>query len=140
DFCMISAHVVFTNDRFPRAGNRALTGLETSDPTDETVATRVGRGTTIGANATVGPGVSLGEFSMIGMGSVVTRNVIPHALVVGNPARQIGWVCVCGHPIEKWREKPAAPSGVVEGAAPLTCRECGRSFLVSGGAMRLRDS
>ena len=58
DFCMISAHAVFTNDRFPRAGNRSLTGLETSEPTDETLATRVGRGTTIGATRPSGPGSS----------------------------------------------------------------------------------
>ena len=105
DFCMISAHTVFTNDRFPRAGNRALTGLETSDVTDETLATRVARGTTIGANATIGPGVTLGEFSMVGMGSVVTRSIAPHALVIGNPARQAGWVCICGHPIQKFRNR-----------------------------------
>src|SRR5258708_2425491 len=99
---MISAHTVFTNDRFPRAGNRELSGLETSDPTGETEKTRVGRGTTIGANATVGPGLALGEFSMIGMGSVVTKSVKPFALVVGNPARQIGWVCRCGHPVARF--------------------------------------
>ena len=44
DFCMISAHTVFTNDRFPRSGNRELTGLETSDPTDETRHTRLSSG------------------------------------------------------------------------------------------------
>ncbi len=99
DFCMLSAHVVFTNDRYPRAGNVELTGLETSDPTDETLDTRVGRGVTIGANATIGPGIALGRFAMVGMGSVVTRDVPPFALVIGNPARRVGWVCACGHPL-----------------------------------------
>src|SRR5262249_15388035 len=127
DFCMISAHTVFTNDRFPRAGNRELTGLETSDPTDETLATRVRRGTTIGANATIGPGVTLGEFSMVGMGSVVTKTVPPHALVVGNPARQIGWVCRCGHPVVRFDE-------IAERVAswPIGCTQCGKSYVRAG--------
>jgi len=136
DFCMIAAHVVFTNDRFPRAGNRGLTGLETSDPTDETQATRVSRGTTIGANATIGPGVTLGEFSMVGMGSVVTRNVSPHGLVVGNPAHHVGWVCVCGHPLLRWSERDERPREPVEGRA-ITCRECERSYGFEAGALRL---
>jgi acetyltransferase-like isoleucine patch superfamily enzyme len=132
DYCMISAHVVFTNDRFPRAGNRALTGLETSDPTDETLATRVARGTTIGANSTIGPGVTLGEFSMVGMGSVVTRNVQPHALVVGNPARHVGWVCMCGHPLLRWSERDREPPS----GRSMTCRECERSYALDSGALR----
>jgi len=130
DFCMISAHTVFTNDRFPRAGNRDLTGLETSDPTDETLATRVCRGTTIGANATIGPGLTLGRFCMVGMGSVVTRDVAPHALVVGNPARRVGWVCVCGHPLERGEAAAAAA------ARDVTCRTCQRGFRIdSEGAV-----
>ena len=121
DFVMLSAHVVFTNDRFPRAGNLDLTGLETSDVTDETLATRVCRGATVGANATIGPGLTLGAFSMVGMGSVVTKTVPPYGLVVGNPARLVGWVCQCGHPLERF-----------SGAAPvarrtLRCERCGRS-------------
>jgi acetyltransferase-like isoleucine patch superfamily enzyme len=126
DFCMISAHTVFTNDRFPRAGNRELTGLETSDPTDETMATLVRRGTTIGANATIGPGVTLGEFSMVGMGSVVTKSVAPHALIVGNPARQIGWVCRCGHPLARLAQ-------IVRW--PLRCGQCGKSYAQDGAQL-----
>jgi acetyltransferase-like isoleucine patch superfamily enzyme len=128
DFCMIAAHTVFTNDRFPRAGNRELTGLETSDPTDETLATRVKRGTTIGANATIGPGVTLGEFSMVGMGSVVTKSVAPHALVVGNPARQIGWVCRCGHPVARFGEN------VKVADYPVSCAECGKAYVREGAS------
>jgi UDP-2-acetamido-3-amino-2,3-dideoxy-glucuronate N-acetyltransferase len=136
DFCMISAHTVFTNDRFPRAGNRELTGLETSDPTDETLATRVMRGTTIGANATIGPGLTLGEFSMVGMGSVVTRNVAPHALVVGNPARQIGWVCRCGHPVARTGQGDGAGDGDTTGRI-IRCIECGKSYARDGSALVL---
>lgn len=122
DFVMISAHTVFTNDRFPRAGNRDLTGLETSDVTAETLHTRVCRGVTIGANATIGPGLTLGEFSMVGMGSVVTRDVPAFALVVGNPARQVGWVCVCGQPLARGgATKPTAPT-------ELHCEHCSRTY------------
>ncbi len=99
DFVMIAAHTVFTNDLYPRSGNLALTGLETSEVTEETLRTRVRRGVTIGANATIGPGVELGEFSMVGMGSVVTRDVPPHTLVIGNPARPKRLLCRCGHPL-----------------------------------------
>lgn len=99
DGCMLSAHVVFTNDRYPRATDPELTALQTSDPTEETLGSIVRRGTTIGANATIGPGLELGEFSMIGMGSMVTRSVPPHGLAIGNPARVVGWVCRCGQPL-----------------------------------------
>lgn len=58
--------------------------------------TRVGRGATIGANATVVCGYDIGEYAFIGAGAVVTRAVPPYALVVGNPARQIGWMSRAG--------------------------------------------
>src|SRR5437016_5514368 len=56
---------------------------------------QVKRGATIGANVTIVCGVTIGEQAFIGAGSVVIRNVPSHALVVGNPARRIGWVCDC---------------------------------------------
>ncbi len=123
DFCMISAHTVFTNDLYPRAGNKELTGLETSDVTHETLITRVERGVTIGANATIGPGITLGAFSMIGMGAVVTKDVAPHALVVGNPAKRIGWVCTCGPRLD-------AATGEVP------CARCGRRFSIRDGGVQ----
>jgi len=133
DFCMISAHAVFTNDRFPRAGNLALDGLETSEPTGETLTTRVGRGATVGANATIGPGVTLGTFSMVGMGSVVTRDVAPYALVAGNPARSTGWVCACGVPLLRSKGEEAPAAGATR---TLVCGRCRRDFVLDAGGLR----
>ncbi len=96
DGVMVAAHTVFTNDLHPRATDPDLQRLQDSAPNASTLATRVRRGTTIGANCTIGPGLELGAFCMVGMGSVVTTDVPPHALVVGNPARVVGAVCRCG--------------------------------------------
>jgi UDP-2-acetamido-3-amino-2,3-dideoxy-glucuronate N-acetyltransferase len=56
----------------------------------------VKKGATIGANATIICGVTLGRYCFVGAGSLVNKNVPDHALVVGNPAGQIGWACECG--------------------------------------------
>ncbi len=84
------------------------------------MATVVGRGATIGANCTIGPGLQLGEFCMVGMGSVVTKDVPEHGLVVGNPARLKGLVCACGELAAR-----VAPDGQLP-PGPHSCR-CGRS-------------
>jgi UDP-2-acetamido-3-amino-2,3-dideoxy-glucuronate N-acetyltransferase len=122
--CMIAAHVVFTNDRHPRATDPELRALQASDPDENTLSTVVRRGTTIGANATIGPGIDIGEFAMIGMGAVVTRDVAPHTLVVGAPARSFGYVCRCGHPLEGFGS-PVITDGI--------CPRCDRRY-------QLRDS
>jgi UDP-2-acetamido-3-amino-2,3-dideoxy-glucuronate N-acetyltransferase len=64
---------------------------------DQYVKTMVRRGATIGANATIVCGIEIGQFAFIGAGAVVTRDVPPYALVVGNPARQTGWMSEYGH-------------------------------------------
>jgi UDP-2-acetamido-3-amino-2,3-dideoxy-glucuronate N-acetyltransferase len=83
---------VFTNDKYPRAF---------IERRNEFLQTRVRRGATIGANATVMCGVTIGQFAMVGAGAVVTQDVPDHALVVGNPARQVGWVCTCGETLSQ---------------------------------------
>ncbi|WP_299049615.1 acyltransferase [uncultured Polaribacter sp.] len=62
--------------------------------------TLVKKGASIGANATIICGNTIGEFALIGAGAVVTKNVLPYALVVGNPSKQIGWVSEYGHTLE----------------------------------------
>jgi len=128
EMCMISAGVVFTNDRYPRSMNRDLTALETSDVTEETLSTFVRKGATIGANATIGPGIELGSFCMVGMGAVVTRDVSAQTLVVGNPARAIGHVCICGPRLIDLDSAPPA-------STPLTCERCGRRYQWDGNQL-----
>ncbi len=88
DEVFLGPNMVFTNDRVPRAA------LET--PPEEFLPTLVRRGASIGANATVLCGVTIGEGALVGAGSVVLEDVPAFALVVGNPARRIGWICRCG--------------------------------------------
>lgn len=64
---------------------------------DEYKQTHVGRGASIGANATIVCGNNIGEFAFIGAGAVVTKDIAPYSLWVGNPAKQIGWVSEYGH-------------------------------------------
>jgi len=90
----VGPHAVFTNDRRPRATDAQFAALR--DGEWEVGETMVGDGAAIGANATILPGVTIGHWSMIGAGAVVNRDVPPYALVVGSPARRLGWVCVCG--------------------------------------------
>ncbi|MDD5168438.1 MAG: acyltransferase [Syntrophales bacterium] len=84
--------MVFTNVYNPRAEIRKM---------DQARPTLVKRGATIGANATVVCGYTLGCYSFVGAGAVITKDVPDYALVVGNPARQIGWVCQCGEKLDK---------------------------------------
>jgi acetyltransferase-like isoleucine patch superfamily enzyme len=118
DGVMIGAAVVFTNDRYPRATTPDLRELRMSEPDDHTLPTLVREGATIGASSTIGCDLIIGRFAMVGMASVVTRSVPDFALVVGNPARCVGYVCRCGNPL--LRRLPAA--------AELRCAGCGCSY------------
>lgn len=121
DQCMISAGVVFTNDLFPRAMNKELTDLESALPTEDTLYTLVKQGATLGANATIGPGLEIGSYAMVGMGSVVTHDVPSQALVVGNPARLVGYVCLCGPKLIDIKQPPKEGEKV-------HCARCQRVF------------
>lgn len=101
----IGPHVSFTNDRYPRAVNPE--GSPQTDADWTPIPTLVREGASIGAGAIVLPGVTIGSWALIGAGAVVTRDVADHALVVGNPARAVGHVCVCGRRLDQegdgWR-------------------------------------
>ena len=131
DFVMISAHTVFTNDKFPRAFPPDLTGLATSDVTEETLPTIVRRGVTIGANATIGCGIVIGRFAMVGMGSVVTKDVPDYGLVLGNPARLRSYVCVCGLPL--------GTAHIIESNRSSICERCHRKYTYSGQSLSQSD-
>jgi acetyltransferase-like isoleucine patch superfamily enzyme len=85
DDVFIGPNATFTNDRTPRSKKRR-----------SLLVTRVQRHATIGANSTILPGLTIGRGAMVSAGAVVTRNVLNHALMIGNPARRKGWVCLCG--------------------------------------------
>jgi UDP-2-acetamido-3-amino-2,3-dideoxy-glucuronate N-acetyltransferase len=91
DDVFLGPSMVFTNVTNPRSGiNRR----------DQYAKTIVKKGASIGANATIVCGHDIGEFAFIGAGSVVTKHIPDYALVVGNPARQIGWMSEYGHRLE----------------------------------------
>ena len=90
-------NATFTNDPFPRSKQY---------PT-EFSRTLIKRGASIGANATILPGITIGERSMIGAGAVITRNVPPLAIVVGNPGRIVGY--------DGAQSKDAIPASIPEG-------------------------
>jgi len=79
--------MVFTNVRTPRAAVERKDAFET---------TRVGTGASIGANATVVCGSTIGAYATVGAGAVITADVPEHALMIGVPAKQAGWMCRCG--------------------------------------------
>lgn len=88
DDVFLGPSMVFTNVINPRSAvNRRGQYLKT----------HVGKGASIGANATIVCGHNIGSFAFIGAGAVVTKTIAPYALVVGNPAKQIGWVSEYGH-------------------------------------------
>lgn len=91
--------VVFTNDAFPRAIKPDGTLKTVGDW--EMVGVTVRQGASIGARAVVLGGVEVGEWALVAAGSVVTKDVAPHALMVGVPARRIGWVATSGIPLRE---------------------------------------
>jgi UDP-2-acetamido-3-amino-2,3-dideoxy-glucuronate N-acetyltransferase len=106
-----------------------LTGLRDSGPDEHTLETRVEQGASIGAAATIGCGLTIGRWSMVGMGSVVTHDVAPFHLVVGNPARAIAIVCRCGEPV--WRFPHREPPVDADGRCPA----CGLGYRVTDGSV-----
>jgi UDP-2-acetamido-3-amino-2,3-dideoxy-glucuronate N-acetyltransferase len=117
DGVFIGPHVCFTNDRLPRAINRD--GTPKSDADWEVSPTLVRYGAALGANSTILPGVTVGRWSLVGSGSVVTRDVDDYALVAGNPARRLGSACPCGQPLRDGADGTAFRGD---------CPRCGEAF------------
>jgi UDP-2-acetamido-3-amino-2,3-dideoxy-glucuronate N-acetyltransferase len=94
---------------------------------DEYKPTLVKRGASIGANATIVCGATLGEYSFVGAGAVVTKDVAAYALVTGVPAKRTGWVCACG--------------AILRGAGSVyTCTECNASYTETQGVLSPKAS
>jgi UDP-2-acetamido-3-amino-2,3-dideoxy-glucuronate N-acetyltransferase len=105
DDVFLGPSMVFTNDLLPRAGA----------PDWQVVETLVCRGASIGANATIVAGNTIGRHALVGAGTVVTRPVADHQVVVGNPAHHHGWACACGRIVSRDVERPAT----------IVCEVCG---------------
>lgn len=110
--------MVFTNVHNPRA---------TVERKDEYRATLVRQGASLGANCTIVCGVTIGRYAFVGAGCVVTRDVPDFALVVGNPARQIGWMSAHGTRLDL----------PVEGDGGATCEATGTRYLLENGSVRM---
>jgi len=108
----LGPNVVLTNDLVPRVKHK-------SSP-DDFLPTLIREGATVGANATIVCGLTIGRNAFVGAGSVVVKSVPDHALVVGNPARQIGWMCECGGRLGE----------------ALACPACERSYVECGDGLR----
>ena len=90
---------------------------------DQIRPTLVKKGATLGANCTIICGVTIGRYALIGAGAVVTKGVPDHALVVGNPAKQIGWMYECGEKLSD----------------DLNCTACGKRFKKSKNILERED-
>ncbi|MBA94290.1 MAG: dTDP-6-deoxy-3,4-keto-hexulose isomerase [Rickettsiales bacterium] len=90
----IGPNVTFTNDKFPRSKVKP----------NEFQKIKIYSNASIGANSTIMGGVSIGKYSMIGAGSVVTKDVADFTLVMGNPAKFISYICKCGKKVESLKK------------------------------------
>ncbi|MBI3158055.1 MAG: N-acetyltransferase [Chloroflexi bacterium] len=116
----VGPHVCFTNDLNPRAVNPDGS-LKSAD--DWVLSeTLIREGAALGANSTIRCGITIGKWALVGAGSVVTKDVPDHGLALGNPARLRGFVCACGHQVEKQSEDGRQVVAV--------CPDCGRELRI----------
>ena len=118
DGVFIGPHACLTNDKIPRA--ITPTGQLKGSQDWEVGRILVKYGASIGAGAVILPNVTIGRFAMVGAGAVVTRDVPDHGLVVGNPARLVGYVCRCGRRLQ--------PQGVKDRKMRMMCDVCNEEY------------
>jgi UDP-2-acetamido-3-amino-2,3-dideoxy-glucuronate N-acetyltransferase len=123
DGVFVGPNVFFTNDLHPRSPRLPQAHGRYEDKAKWLVPTVIERGAALGAGAVILAGVTAGEYATVGAGAVVTKHVAPHALVVGNPARQVGWVCTCGKSLQ-FRRRAAR------------CDDCGSTFKMTKEGVR----
>ena len=114
DGVFIGPRVCLTNDRYPRAITPWGTGKGVDDWVQGTI--RINYGASIGAGAIIVTGVTVGRFAMVAAGAVVTHDVPDHGLLMGVPARLVGYVCACGQPLGEMEP--------TFGYAPVACPHC----------------
>ncbi|WP_461208434.1 Gfo/Idh/MocA family oxidoreductase [Desulfocurvus sp. DL9XJH121] len=114
DHVFCGPSMVFTNVYNPRAHIRRM---------DEVRPTLIRKGATLGANSTIVCGHTVGRYAFVGAGAVVTRDVPDHALVAGNPARPMGWVCACGEKL----------------GPDLACPACGQEYETAGNGLAPKE-
>ena len=107
DGVFIGPNATFTNDLYPRS----------KDNTVEISRTTIKAGATIGANASILCGITIGKWAMIGIGSVITKDIPDYTLWYGNPAKFKGYVCQCGNKLD----------------ISLSCNKCNRNYRISNG-------
>jgi acetyltransferase-like isoleucine patch superfamily enzyme len=134
----IGPGAILTNDRHPRALTSSGDLARAADWIVSPI--RLDDGASIGAGAVVVAGCDVGRFAMVGAGAIVTRDVPAHALVAGNPARVIGWVCACGQRLHDstGHNAPAARERYANDPE-LTCSTCGRHYAFIGDEGALQE-
>ncbi len=111
DYVFCGPSMVFTNDLTPRS--------KYPKEREAYQKTLVQYGATIGANATIVSGVTIGRWALVAAGAVVTSSILDYALVAGVPAKQIGWVCECGKPLQ----------------GKFKCTVCNRYYKIESGVL-----
>lgn len=119
DDVFLGPSCVFTNVINPRSF------IERKDEYRKTI---VGKGASIGANATIVCGHNIGKYAFVGAGAVVTKDIPDFALVVGNPSKVIGYVCMCGDRLDTSK------------ANPIICDSCGKKYEMSDGKLSYKES